>query len=481
MTTTNPTTDLMQRSAVEQAALVRSGEVSARELVGAALTQIERVNPSVNAFVTVCAERALAEADTIRAGDQRPLCGVPLACKDLLSATNGLPTTQGSAAFGDWVADHDTAHVRRLREAGAIVVGKTNTPELGLRPVTENQRFGPTRNPWRTTLSAGGSSGGSAAAVAAGMVGLADGSDLGGSLRIPAACCGVIALKPSRGRISIGPDYGDVAGGVPTDGPIARTALDIAEALDAMAGYEPGDHHWITPAARSFAAAAQHPSGRITVQVATGAPLGVPVDTEPLSAARRASAALADLGHDVDAGTPDWDDETFPSAWSTFATGALQHLVRVVERLHGRPVDRERLEPATRAWILDSAPVTLIDYLEAKEQLIAFSRRIMRSWPADGVLLTPTLTRLPGPVGGIRSQSGVTDDAVRFSALVRIWNVTGQPAISLPLHETPEGIPVGVQLIAPPGREDLLIGLAAQLEHSVGWRPQPFSSTNHHL
>ena len=478
MTTTNTTTDLMQRSAVEQAALVRTGELSARELAEAALTQIDRTNPRVNAFVSVCAERALAEADAIQAGDPRPLCGVPLACKDLLGAIDGLPTTHGSAAFGDWVADHDTAHVRRLREAGAIVIGKTNTPELGLRPVTENQRFGPTRNPWRTTLSAGGSSGGSAAAVAAGMVGLADGSDLGGSLRIPAACCGLIALKPSRGRVSIGPDYGDVAGGVATDGPIARTTLDTAVALDAMAGYEPGDHHWIGPAARSFADAAHNPTGRVTVRVATCAPLGVQVDEQPLAAAQRASLAIAELGHAVDEGAPDWDDESFPSAWSTFATGALQHIVRVVERLHGRTVDREQLEPATRAWILDSAPVTLIDYLEARERLIALSRRVMRSWPADSVLLTPTLTRLPAPVAGIRSQSGVTDDAVRFSALVRIWNVTGQPAISLPLHQTPDGIPVGVQLIAPPGREDLLIGLAAQLEQSVGWRPQLSQSTH---
>jgi amidase len=205
----------------------------------------------------------------------------------------------------------------------------------------------------------------------------------------------------------------------------------------------------------------------------------VQVDEQPLAAARRASEALADLGHEVDEGAPDWDDETFPSAWSTFVTGALQHLVCVVERLHGRPVDSQQLEPSTRGWILDSAPVTLIDYLEAREQLIAFSRRVMRSWPADSVLLTPTLTRLPAPVGGIRSRSGVTDDAVRFSALVRIWNVTGQPAISLPLHQTPDGIPVGVQLIAPPGREDLLIGLAAQLEQSVGWSPTTLALDNH--
>src|SRR5439155_424775 len=212
--------------------------------------------------------------------------------KDLLSATEGVATSQGSLAFGDWIADHDSAHVRRLREAGAIMVGKTNTPELGLRPVTENARFGATRNPWDPQLSAGGSSGGSASAVASGMVALADGSDLGGSIRIPAACCGLVGLKPSLGRVSIGPDYGDM-------------------------------------------------------------------------------------------------------------TGTAQHLVRVIERLHGQPVDPSRLEPATRAWLVDSAPIPLTEYLEAGERLWALTRRLLSGWQDDEVLVTPTLTRLPAPVGGI--------------------------------------------------------------------------------
>ena len=194
-----PLTDILALSAVEQAALVRAGDISARELVEASLRAIERDNPVVNAFVAVFAERALEEAGRMRAGDPRALCGVPIGVKDFLSATEGMPTTEGSYAFGDWTADHDSAHVRRLREAGAIVIGKTNTPELALRPVTENARYGATRNPLHPELSAGGSSGGSAAAVAARMVALADASDLGGSIRIPAACCGVVGLKPSRG------------------------------------------------------------------------------------------------------------------------------------------------------------------------------------------------------------------------------------------------------------------------------------------
>ena len=465
------TDDLLGLSALDQAALVRAGEVSARELVEAALGAIDRLNPRLNAFVALAAERALAQADSVGSGDPRPLCGVPVGIKDLLSATEGLPTTEGSAAFGDWIADHDSAHVRRLREAGAIVVGKTNTPEVGLRPVTENARYGATRNPWEPGLSAGGSSGGSAAAVASGMVGLADGSDLGGSIRIPAACCGLVGLKPSLGRVSIGPDLGDVGAGTPTDGVLTRTVMDTAVALDAIAGHEPGDRHHAPVPARSFADAARDAPGRLRVRVCVEAPFGVPVDEEPAAAAAAAARALESLGHDVVEGVPDWDDDSFRSSWSTFTTGTCQHLVRVLERLHGRPAEAEKLEPATRAWLLDVPPTSLVDYLEAAERLWAFSRRIQAGWARNEVLLTPTLTRLPAPVGGIRSQAGVTDDAGRFSALVRIWNVTGQPAISLPFAETAAGVPVGVQLVGAHGCDDVLLSAAAQIEAAAGWKP----------
>jgi amidase len=460
--------DVLLDSAVRQAERVRAGEISAVELVEASLREIERRNDEINAFVHVCAERALDEADAIRPGDPRPLCGVPIGIKDLLSATAGLPTSEGSAAFGDWVAEHDSAHVRRLREAGAIIVGKTNTPELGLRPVTENARFGATRNPRNPALSPGGSSGGSAAAVASGMVALADASDLGGSIRIPAACCGLVGLKPSTGRVSIGPDYGDLAGGMPLDAVLSRTVLDTATALDFMAGYEPGDRHTAPPAATSFAAAARRDPGRTRIRLCTTAPHGIPVDDEPRAAANQAAEALRALGHDVSEGEPPWEDG-FARAWGTYMTGAAQHLLRAVERIHGQPADVERLEPATREWLVDATPVPLVDYLEAAEQLWAFGRRMLTDWGPDDLLLTPTLTRLPAPVGGIRSEAGVTDDASRFSALVRIWNATGQPAISLPFAATDDGTPVGVQLVAAPGREDLLLGVAAQLEAGRSW------------
>jgi amidase len=465
-----PGDTVMRLTAGEQATLVRAGEISARELVETSLREIEHLDPQLNAFTFVCGERALAEADGIHPGDARPLCGVPVGIKDLLSATEGIPTTHGTHAFGDWVADHDSAHVRRLRSAGAIVVGKTNSPELGLRPVTENTRFGVTRNPWDPNLSAGGSSGGSAAAVASGMLALADGSDLGGSLRIPASCCGLVALKPSRGRVSIGPDFGDIGAGMPADGVFSRTVLDTATALDVIAGYEPGDHFHLPNPVQPFVEAARGDPRELSVRVALTAPLGVPVDEQPRFAAELAAAALAALGHRVHEDAPDWDDERLPGHWATFAKGAMQHIVRVLERLHGRSVDPDLLEPATRSWLIESPPVGLVDYLEAIEGLSACTRRILRSWPDDEVLLTPTLTRLPAPVGSMRSQAGVTDDAMRFSVLVRLWNVTGQPAISLPLHVTPEGIPVGVQLVGPPGRDDLVIALAAQLETSLGRR-----------
>jgi amidase len=442
--TTSTLSGLLQRPAIEQAALVRSGEVSAAELVEASLAAIGR--SELNAFVTVCGERALAAAAEVRPGDPRPLCGVPVAIKDLGYAVEGVPVTHGSAAFGDWVPGHDAPHVRGLKEAGAIVVGRTATPELGLRPVTESLRHGVTRNPRDPELMSGGSSGGSAAAVGGGLVGLADGSDMGGSIRIPAACCGVVGLKPGRGVVDNGPDVGDALGEMMTAGALTRTVRDAAAALDAMTAQD------------AYAAAAERPPGRVTVRVARRAPNGVPVDPEPRAAVSRAAGLLADLGHDVEEHTPAWDDDRFARAWNTAGMAAVRYMIRRLARAEGREADLTKLEPANRAWIADGPPVEGADLFEAMDDLRAYARRILTGWDAGTVLLCPTLTRLPARLGELRQQTGVTDDAVRFSALVRIWNVTGQPAISLPIGDG------AVQLVAAPGREDLLLPLAAQLE-----------------
>jgi amidase len=298
---------------------------------------------------------------------------------------------------------------------------------------------------------------------------IAHGSDGGGSIRIPASCCGLVGLKPSLGRVSIGPDFGDFTSGTVADGVLTRTVRDAATALDAIAGCEPGDRRGPIAAATGFAEATRRDPGRLRVRVALTAPGGVPVDHEPRAAAALAAETLARLGHDVCERAPDWEDERFAGNWMTFATGTVQHMLRVAERLHGQPADVDQLEPATRAWLVDSEPVALVDWLEAGEHLWAFGRRLLGDWGDDELLVTPTLTRLPAEVGGLQAKGGVTDDATRFSALVRLWNVTGQPAISLPLHRSADGVPVGVQLVGPPGRDDLLLAVAAQLEAAVGW------------
>src|SRR3954451_15413381 len=272
--------DLTWKSALEQARMVRDGDCSARELVDAALAAVERLNGALNAFVHVAADEARAEADKVNTGDDRPLAGVPIAVKDLLAPVAGMPMTWGMAAMKDWVPDEDGSVVRRLKRAGAIVIGKTNTPELGILPVTEPDANGPTRNPWDTDRTPGGSSGGSGAAVASGIVSLAHGNDGGGSIRIPASACGLVGLKPSRGRVSLQPAWTEGGVGLPIDGVLTRTVRDTALGLDVLAGYEPGDAFVVPSPSAPFTEAAEREPGRLRVGFAVDAPNEVPVDPE---------------------------------------------------------------------------------------------------------------------------------------------------------------------------------------------------------
>jgi amidase len=444
MSTVTPTPTV-----VEHAELIRSGEASAVELVERALRAIDSRNGQIGAFVALCAERALAEAARILPGDPRPLAGVPFGVKDLFAGTEGVPTTHGSAAFGDWIADADAPHVARLRAAGAILIGRTNTCELGLRPVTEPQRYGPARNPRHPELMAGGSSGGSAAAVAGELVPFCDGSDSGGSIRIPSACCGVVGMRPSRGLVPNSAEIDAIGLSIVTTyGPIARTVRDAATVLDVMAG---SDH-----------LAALAPPGRLPVRLALTAPLGVPVDDEPRAAAVLAARALADLGHDVTEATPDWDDEGFPGAWMTAGAGSFRALVGLLERLHGRPMDPDALEPETRALLVDMPPIPDAIVRDAEHRLEAYGRRLVAGWPDDGIVITPTLARLPAPLHSLAPGTGVSEDAVRFSTFLRVFNVSGQPAITIPAGDT-----VGVQIVGAPGRDDLVLAVAAQLEEAL--------------
>ena len=286
--------ELLLRPATELAALVRAGELSARELVEASLRRIDELEPTINAFTHVAHESALAAADGIEPGDARPFAGVPIAIKDNRPVA-GMPLTMGSDLFGEFVPGHDAFLVRRLREAGFVIVGKTSMPEMGILPTTEPRRFGPTRNPWDTDRTPGGSSGGAAAAVAAGMVPVAHGNDGGGSIRIPASCCGLVGLKPARGRVSVGPDGGQSF--LVSDGVLTRSVGDTAAVLDVLAGPELGDATWAPPVpAGSYAGLAEVDPGRLRIGLATAPPYeGATIDPAVLAgrARRRGAARVA--------------------------------------------------------------------------------------------------------------------------------------------------------------------------------------------
>jgi amidase len=297
------------------------------------------------------------------------------------------------------------------------------------------------------------------------MVALAHGNDMGGSIRIPASCCGVVGLKPSRGRVSTAPvDWGGGAV-VVCEGLLSTTVLDAAAGLDVLAGPVAGDLFTAPPPKRPFAEAARTEPAPLNVHLTVEAPNGVPVEPDCVAAARAAADALADLGHAVEEAAPAWDDDGFEQRWMVVGLASVQQLVGAFGRLRGAPLDTARLEPITR-FMAESPPIGAADLGAAAEWLGAHSRRIVADWPADLILVTPTMTTLPGPVGGVGPEEGT-----RYSAFVRLFNITGQPALSLPLHETADGVPVGVQLVGPPNGEALLFSVAAQLEARMVRRP----------
>ena len=465
--------DVMFKSATEQAELVRSGELPARQLVEASLAAIDRMNDELNAVVTRCDERALAEADTIRPGDERPLAGVPLLVKDLGAITEGIRTTMGMRALDDWVPSADSATVRRLRAAGAIVVGKTNLPELGILPVSEPLRFGPARNPWDTSRTPGGSSGGSAAGVAAGMVAIAHGNDGGGSIRIPASCCGLVGLKPSRGRVSWAPHLAELASGFATDGVLSRTVLDSALGLDLLAGYEPGDPYWAPDPSAPFVDAARREPGSLRVAFVVDSPNGVPVDPDCVAATRDAAGLLESLGHRVEEIEIE-ADEAYVTNFVTVWIAGTANEVETWGRIAGRELDIEQLEPLSRQMYDMSLQMSATDYLRALDWLHDYSRRLVAMWDGIDVLLTPTLAKPPIEIGALEPKEGeppiqMLMNSATWVPFTPVWNVTGQPAISLPLHQTEAGLPVGVQFVGPPAGEELLLSLAAQLESAQPW------------
>jgi amidase len=447
--------------ATEQARLVREREVSPVELVELYLERIERLDPGLGAFVTVCAETALDDARA--KADQppeAPFHGVPIAFKDL-DTTRGIRTTFSCLAFAENVPAFDLAHVARARAAGFVVLGKTNTPEFGTTAFTDSPLNGPCRTPWDLTRNAGGSSGGAAAAVAAGLVGIAQGSDGGGSVRIPASCCGLVGLKPSRGRVSSAPFV--PGAGLGTTSSLARTVLDAAAYLDVVRGYEWGDPFPAPEPERPFTDAVGADPGRLRVAVTTASPLDTAVDPACVAAARDAAELLASLGHDVEEAAPDWGGDglmaDFLPVWQ-----AIPALYPVADPSVLTPLNRWYLEGAVAA----SAPA----YAAAVNRLQLRARSIAALWAGYDLLLTPTLALPPAPLGWDTEPDDPReqfDRAAEFTPFTAAFNVTGQPAVSLPLHWTDEGLPIGVQLVGPPFGEALLLRVAAQLEAARPW------------
>jgi amidase len=462
--------DLLYRPATELATLVHTGQVSSTELVSAALERIEQLQPSLNAFIHVDADGALETAAGIDRDDPRPFAGVPIAIKDT-TAVKGMPYTMGSDIFGDFVPDHDSYVTRRLRDAGFVLVGKTNMPEFGILPVSEPRRYGPARNPWDTDRTPGGSSGGAAAAVASGMVPLAHGSDGGGSIRIPAACTGLVGLKPTRGRISRGPDQSDDY--LVQDGVLTRTVAETAALLDVLSGYEVGDATWAPPPSEEFCEAAKREPGKLRIGYTTTAPIEATLDPECERAVTEGAQLLTELGHDVDEIEAPWTGvdllEMFTLAFGTpIAMGMFFGGL-----VTGREPSEELVEPLSWTMWNGIRERNALDYLLARTQLGAVSRGIIAVWEEYDAILTPALAQRPVPIGEIDACSDEPWEDFRrsgqFTPYTALFNVSGQPAISLPLFHGDDGLPTAVQLAGRPTDEATLLSLASQLEAARPW------------
>jgi amidase len=463
--------DLMFRGAIELAAMVRSGEISARELVQTSLERIEELNPALNAFVQVDADGALATAEGIAAGDERPFAGVPIAIKNN-RAVKGLRLTYGCPLMADHVAPYDHNVTRRLRDAGFVIVGTTTLPEYGILPVSEARIFGPTRNPWDLSRTPGGSSGGAAAAVAAGIVPVAHGNDGGGSIRIPAACCGLVGLKPSRGRISPAPELGDSSLGI--DGVLTRTVADTAAILDVLAGYEPGDATWAPPPSEPFAVSAGVEPGRLRIAVTTNPPLPE-AEVDPLSAGAVADAVelLRSLGHEVDEVDPPWRDDSARELFGVVFSSQIALSIAYSVRLAGREPAATDMEPMSWAIYSMIRKLGSIESRAAEIALQRFTRGLVSFLARYDALLTPALAERPLQIGTLDTAApdpmSTFTRSGHFTPFTPIFNASGQPSISLPLYEGADGLPLAVQLVGAPAGEGRLLALAAQMEAARPW------------
>ncbi len=464
--------ELAWLDATALAALVAAGDVTPLELVDGAIERIEALNPQLNAVIFELFDRARDEArGTLPDG---PFRGVPFLLKDLMCELAGTPYADGTAFSGEYVSVTDQALAARYTAAGFVVCGKTNAPEFGILPTTEPRRFGPTRNPWDPTRTTGGSSGGTAAAVASGMVPVAHGNDGGGSIRIPASCCGLFGLKPTRARNSLAPLMGDAYAGLIAEHVLTRSVRDSAAILDATHGAVPGDPYAAPPLrGASFLAATTSDPPPLRIGLVTASPSDSDVDPECVSAAERAAARCEALGHTVEPATLPVDADAFVGSFITVWAAGNAWTRSGWEARVGRPATEDDLEPLTWALCEMGASASAADLLAAVDTLQRISRDVASVFEAYDVVLTPTLGELPVELGTFDAP----DDepilallrAATFTPFTPLFNVTGQPAASIPLSTAASGLPVGVQAVARFGDEETVLALAAQLERAEPW------------
>jgi amidase len=457
---------------LDLADLIRKKEVTARELAESALEGVQKTNPAINAIIEVYDDR-IEKADE-RQLPKTPFCGVPFFLKDLGSAEAGKLQEMGSRLAKGFEADTDAYLTTRFKEAGTIILGRTTTPELGLAATTESILTGATRNPWDLNLIAGGSSGGSAAAVAAGIVPVAHASDGGGSIRIPAACCGVVGLKPSRGRVTCGPEADERLFGLVQEFVVSRTVRDTAAMLDAVSKPAPGDPYVIIQPRRPYFEEIGVPTEKLRIAFTAESWTGIEVNPE-ISDKVNDIARLCDaMGYRVEEAKPQFDLEPYFSALGVMWGSSLGFsCVRLAEVMN-RPVDAHHVEPVTLKIYESARQYSATDVITARAALNVVRRKVGQFFKKYDLLLTPTITQLPVPLGTIHQNQDIPIEewyfgTSQFNAFTNLFNATGLPAISLPLCQSSTGLPIGIQFVVGFGEEALLIRVASALEEALPW------------
>lgn len=455
--------DILWLDATAQGALIQSGEISAKELTEAAIARIEALDPHINAVIHPSFDEAR----------DRP--GVPLLVKDVLATEAGRPYHCGLRAARDaaFRAESDSTLVSRYRQAGFSVLGRTNTPELASTVTTEPLAHGPTRNPWDPTRTPGGSSGGSAAAVASGMVAAAHGNDMGGSIRVPAANCGLVGLKPSRGRTSLGPEFGEFWGPITHQHVLTRSVRDSAAILDLTSGPEPGDPYTAPPPVRPWSDEVGTEPGQLRIGFRTTMPDGTQPHPEVVTAVEATARLLDALGHRPErTELPALSDPVLTEVIPIMFASVVAWDAARWSGLLGHDITDE-LEPMNATLAALGTTISATQWLSGLQAVQAWSRRMAEAWAGADVIVLPVTPEPPLPLGVMaplaKDPFEMLGDLTRMTAFTIPYNLTGEPAMSLPLHRTPDGLPIGVQLVAPMGREDLLFRLAGQLEQARPW------------